>query len=132
MTLDVSGRALKVEREAAGVAWFSFEELCARPLGAADYLEIAERFHTVLLENIPRLSPSNREEAARFRTLIDALYEAKVKLVASAEAQPQDLYPAGDQSFEFERTASRLMELRSEAYLALPRRDAEWKSGIVE
>ncbi len=132
MTLDVGGRALKVEREAAGVAWFSFEELCARPLGAADYLEIAERFHTVLLEKIPRLTPSNREEAARFRTLIDALYEAKVKLVASAETQPQDLYPAGDQSFEFERTASRLMEMRSEAYLALPRRDAEWKSGIVE
>jgi cell division protein ZapE len=73
-----------------------------------------------------------REEAARFRTLIDALYEAKVKLVASADAQPLTLYPAGDQSFEFERTASRLMEMRSEAYLALPRRDAEWKSGIVD
>jgi cell division protein ZapE len=132
VTLDVGGRALKVEREAAGVARFSFEELCARPLGAADYLEIAERFHTVLLENIPKLSPSMREEAARFRTLIDALYEAKVKLVASADAQPQTLYPAGDQSFEFERTASRLMEMRSESYLALPRRDAEWKSGIVD
>jgi cell division protein ZapE len=132
VTLDVAGRALRVEREAAGVARFSFEELCARPLGAADYLEIAERFHTVLLENIPRLNPSNREEAARFRILIDALYEAKVKLVASAEAEPASLYPAGDQSFEFERTASRLMEMRSEAYLALPRRDAEWKQGIVD
>jgi cell division protein ZapE len=132
VTLDVGGRELRVERQAAGVARFSFEELCARPLGAADYLEIAERFHTVLLENIPRLSPAKREEAARFRTLIDALYEAKVKLVASAEAQPQELYPAGDQSFEFERTASRLIEMRSEAYLGLPRRDAEWKSGIVE
>lgn len=130
--LDVGGRALKVEREAAGVARFSFAELCARPLGAADYLEIAERFHTVLLENVPRLSPSMREEAARFRTLIDALYEAKVKLVASADAQPQALYPEGDQSFEFERTASRLMEMRGEAYLALPRRDAEWKSGLVD
>ncbi|MFZ2029844.1 MAG: cell division protein ZapE [Vitreimonas sp.] len=129
-TLDVNGRDLKVEREAAGVARFSFEELCARPLGAADYLEIAEYFHTVLLENIPKLTPANREEAARFRTLIDALYEAKVKLVASADAQPADLYPAGDQSFEFERTASRLMEMRSEAYLALPRRDAEWRSGV--
>lgn len=132
VTLDVGGRALRVEREAAGVARLTFEELCARPLGAADYLELAERFHTVLLENIPALSPSMREEAARFRTLIDALYEAKVKLVATAEAEPQNLYPAGDQSFEFERTASRLMEMRSEAYLALPRRDAEWKSGIVE
>lgn len=132
LTLDVSGRALRVEREAAGVARFSFAELCARPLGAADYIEIAERFHTVFLENIPQLSPSMREEAARFRVLIDALYEAKVKLIASADAQPAALYPAGDQSFEFERTASRLMEMRSEAYLALPRRDAEWKSGIIE
>lgn len=132
VTLNVSGRELKVEREAAGVARFGFEELCARPLGTADYLEIAERFHTVLLEDIPKLSPSKREEAARFRTLVDALYEAKVKLVASAEAEPQTLYPEGDQSFEFERTASRLMEMRSEAYLALPRRDAEWKSGIVD
>jgi cell division protein ZapE len=132
MTLDVGGRALRVEREATGVARFSFEELCARPLGPADYLEIAERFHTVLLEHIPKLTPSMREEAARFRTLIDALYEAKVKLVASAEAEPQALYASGDQSFEFERTASRLMEMRSESYLALPRRDAEWKQGIVE
>jgi cell division protein ZapE len=132
VALDVGGRTLMVEREAAGVARFSFDELCARPLGAADYLEIAERFHTVLLENIPRLNPSMREEAARFRTLIDALYEAKAKLVASADAEPQNLYPAGDHSFEFERTASRLMEMRSEAYLALPRRDAEWKSGLVD
>jgi cell division protein ZapE len=132
LTLDVGGRALKVEREAAGVARFSFAELCQRPLGASDYIEIAERFHTVLIENIPKLIASMREEAARFRILIDALYEAKVKLVASADAPPGELYPAGDQSFEFERTASRLMEMRSEAYLALPRRDAEWKSGIVQ
>jgi cell division protein ZapE len=131
VSLDVNGRALAVEC-AAGVARFTFDELCARPLGAADYLEIAERFHTVMVEQIPRLSPAKREEAARFRTLIDALYEAKVKLVASADAQPAELYPAGDQSFEFERTASRLMEMRSEGYLALPRRDAEWKQGIVD
>ncbi len=132
VTLDVGGRALRVQREAAGVARFSFEELCARPLGVGDFLEIAERFHTVLLENVPKLSPAMREEAARFRILIDALYEAKVKLIASAETEPAYLYPAGDQSFEFERTASRLMEMRSEAYLALPRRDTEWKQGIVD
>lgn len=132
LCLDVQGRALAVERAAAGVARFSFAELCARPLGPADYLEIAERFHTVLLENIPRLTPSMREEAARFRTLIDALYEAKTKLIASADAEPHALYPAGDQSFEFERTASRLMEMRSQSYLALPRRDAEWKKGVVD
>ncbi len=130
--LDVSGRALRVERQAAGVARFSFEELCARPLGAADYIEIAERFHTILLEDVPKLSPAQRDEAARFRLLIDALYEAKTKLVMSANAQPDALYPAGDQSFEFERTASRLMEMRSQDYLALPRRDAEWKKGIID
>lgn len=129
VTLDVGGRPLHVEREASGVARFTFDELCARPLGAADYLEIADRFHTVILESIPRLTPSMREEAARFRILIDALYEAKVKLVASADAEPADLYPSGDQSFEFERTASRLMEMRSQSYLALPRRDAEWRMG---
>ena len=131
VTLDVGGRALHVARQAAGVARMSFDELCARPLGAADYLELAERFHTVLLEHIPKLTPAMREEAARFRTLIDALYEAKTKLVASADAEPAALYPAGDQSFEFERTASRLMEMRSEAYLSQPRRDAEWKRGVV-
>lgn len=132
LVLDVQGHDLPVTREAAGVARFGFEELCAQARGAADYLEIAELFHTVLLENVPRLAPAKREEAARFRILIDALYEAKTKLVMSADAQPLELYPAGDQSFEFERTASRLMEMRSEAYLALPRRDAEWKRGIVE
>jgi cell division protein ZapE len=132
VTLDVRGRPLRVEREAAGVARFTFQELCERPLGAADYLEIAERFHTVLLEDIPRLTPFMRDEAARFRTLVDALYEAKAKLVASADAEPSELYVAGDQSFEFERTASRLIEMRSEDYLALPRRDAEWRRGVID
>jgi len=132
VTLDVQGRKLVVDRQAAGVARMSFAELCQRPLGAGDYLEIAERFHTVLIEDTPRLTPAMREEAARFRTLIDALYEAKTKLVMSAEAEPSGLYPAGDQSFEFERTASRLMEMRSHAYLGLARRDAEWRKGVVE
>ena len=132
VVLDVQGRKLHVERQAAGVARLTFDELCARPLGAADYLELAERFHTILLEGVPTLTPSLREEAARFRILVDALYEAKTKLVASADTQPGTLYPKGDQSFEFERTASRLLEMRSQAYLALPRRDAEWKQGIVE
>ena len=107
-----------MNREAAGVAWFSFEELCARPLGARDYLTLAANFHTVLLEDIPELGPENRNEAARFVALIDALYEAKVKLVASAAAEPDSLYPTGDGSFEFERTASRLFEMRSTEYLA--------------
>lgn len=132
VSLDVQGRNLSIDRAAAGCARVTFEELCARPLGAADYLEIAERFHTVILEHIPKLSPSMREEAARFRVLIDALYEAKTKLVASADALPEALYPAGDQSFEFERTVSRLMEMRSEAYLALPRRDRDFRDAIVD
>ncbi|HWA01375.1 MAG TPA: cell division protein ZapE [Caulobacterales bacterium] len=131
VTLDVQGRALHIARQAAGVARLRFDELCARALGPADYLELAERFHTILLERIPKLTPAMREEAARFRILIDALYEAKTKLVASADAEPNQLYPQGDQSFEFERTASRLMEMRSQSYLAQPRRDAEWKRGII-
>lgn len=130
--LDVQGRVLVAPRHAAGVARFTFEELCARPLGAADYLEIAEHFHTVILEEVPKLTPSMREEAARFRILIDTLYEAKTKLIVTADAEPDRLYPAGDQSFEFERTVSRLMEMRSADYLAAPRRDAEWRRGVVD
>lgn len=123
--LEVQGRELHIHREAAGVARFSFEELCARPLGPADYLTIAANFHTVLLENVPRLQRDKRNEAKRFVTLIDALYEARTKLVMSADAQPRDLYPDGDGAFEFERTVSRLMEMRSEAYLAAERRTVE-------
>ena len=121
-TLTVKGRKLEVNREAAGVAWFSFEELCARPLGARDYLTLAANFHTILLDGIPELGPENRNEAARFVALIDALYEAKVKLVASAAAEPDSLYPTGDGSFEFERTSSRLFEMRSTDYLAEDRK----------
>ena len=123
--LTVKGRKLEVTREAAGVARFSFEELCARPLGPLDYLAIAATFHTLIIEGIPKLSADKRNEAARFVSLIDALYEAKVKLVASAEAEPDQLYPAGDGAFEFERTASRLFEMRSTDYLAAARREIE-------
>jgi len=121
--LEVQGRELVVEREVAGVARFGFKELCARALGAADYLAIAARFHTVLLDRVPQLSPDKRNEAKRFVTLIDALYEAKTKLVMSADAEPDDLYPSGDGAFEFERTASRLMEMRTHDYLAAGRID---------
>jgi len=117
-TITVQGRAVPVPREAAGVARFTFSDLCAQPLGAADYLALAAKFHTLLIENVPQLSPEKRNEAKRFVTLIDALYEAKTKLIMSAATDPDDLYPAGDGAFEFERTASRLMEMRSEAYLA--------------
>ncbi|MEO1659418.1 MAG: cell division protein ZapE [Pseudomonadota bacterium] len=117
-TLTVKGRKLQVTREAAGVARFSFEELCAKPLWAEDYRAIAATFHTVLLDNIPELSPAKRNEAARFVTLIDTFYEAKVKLIASAQTEPEQLYPSGDGSFEFQRTVSRLHEMRSIEYMA--------------
>jgi cell division protein ZapE len=113
------GRFLHVPKSLKGVAVFSFARLCRQPLGAADYLAIARHYHTVLIVGIPKLGPENRNEAIRFIHLIDALYEQKVKLVAAADAQPDQLYPAGDSSFEFERTASRLMEMQSAAYLAL-------------
>ncbi|WP_348762770.1 cell division protein ZapE [Hyphomonas atlantica] len=123
--LTVKGRKLEVHREAAGVARFTFEELCARPLGSRDYLAIAANFNTVILSGIPTLGPENRNEAARFVSLIDAFYEAKVKLVASAAAEPEELYPEGDGSFEFERTVSRLHEMRSTDYLAEKRIEIE-------
>jgi cell division protein ZapE len=118
VTLTVKGRKLDVSCEAAGVARFTFQELCARPLYSRDYLTIAANFHTIILSGIPLLGPENRNEAARFVALIDALYEAKIKLVASAAAEPEALYPEGDGAFEFERTSSRLHEMRSTDYLA--------------
>ena len=96
-----------------------FTDLCTANLGAADYLELARTFHTVFIDNIPILSPERRNEAIRFVNLIDALYEHKVKLLASAEADPTELYPLGDSAFEFRRTASRLYEMQSEDYFSL-------------
>ncbi len=113
------GRTLFVPKSLKGVAVFSFARLCRQPLGAADYLAIARRYHTVFLVGVPVMGPENRNEATRFTTLIDALYEHKVKLIAAADAAPAALYPAGDNSFEFERTVSRLIEMQSAEYLAL-------------
>ncbi|WP_150290879.1 cell division protein ZapE [Sphingobium estronivorans] len=113
------GRILHVPKSLKGVAVFSFKRLCAEARGAPDYLAIARRYHTVIIVGIPVLGPENRNEAARFVTLIDALYEYKVKLLASADAEPARLYPEGDGAFEFERTVSRLMEMQSDDYLAL-------------
>jgi cell division protein ZapE len=117
--IDVgAGRVMHVPKALKGVAVFSFKRLCVEARGAADYLAIARRFHTVMIVGIPILGPENRNEAARFVTLIDALYEYRVKLLASADAIPDALYPAGDGKFEFERTVSRLLEMQSEDYLA--------------
>lgn len=121
-TLDLAlggGRTLHVPKALKGVAVFSFKRLCAEARGASDYLAVARHFHTVIIVGIPRMGPENRNEAARFVTLIDALYEYKVKLLASAAAMPDALYVAGDGAFEFERTASRLAEMQSDDYLAL-------------
>ena len=112
------GRTLHVPKSLKGVAVFSFKRLCGEPRGAADYLAIARRYHTVILVGVPVMGPEKRNEAARFVTLIDALYEHKVKLLAAADAPPGELYEAGDGAFEFERTASRLIEMQSRDYLA--------------
>jgi cell division protein ZapE len=118
VTLTVKARPLVVPRAAKSVAWFGFADLCERPLAAVDYLAIAERFGALLVEGIPRLSRQRRDAARRFNILIDVLYEAKTLLVASAEVAPQEIYPAGDGSFEFARTVSRLIEMQSEDYIA--------------
>ena len=133
--LAVNGRMLRVPRAAMGTAWLSFRQLCGNALGAADYLKLAHEFHTILLEGIPVMDHERRNEAKRFITLIDTLYDRAVKLVASAEAEPGALYraSAGFEAQEFARTASRLIEMRSLSYLALPhgRRRLEIE-GIVE
>ena len=117
--LDVGGgRTIHVPKSLKGVAVFSFKRLCGEPRGAADYLAIARRYHTVIIVGIPVMGAEMRNEAARFVTLIDALYEHKVKLLAGADAEPARLYSHGDGSFEFQRTVSRLEEMRSAEYLA--------------
>ncbi|WP_119679253.1 cell division protein ZapE [Indioceanicola profundi] len=115
--LTVQGRRVEVPRAARGVAWFHYDALCGQPLGPADYLSIATHFHTVILDGIPRLTAEQRNEAKRFMTLIDALYEHKVKLIAAADAAPEHLHSEGQHAFEFQRTVSRLMEMQAEDYL---------------
>lgn len=118
VTLNVQGRTLEVSDAAAGVGRVTFEQLCAQPLGSADYLAIAETFNTLIISGIPEMGPEKRNEAKRFTTLIDALYEHKVNLICSAEAGAADLYPDGHGAFEFSRTVSRLMEMQSPDYMA--------------
>ena len=118
LTLDVKGRKLPVPQASMGVARFSFADLCEHPLGSLDYLALAHKFHTILIDGVPVLQPAQRDVARRFVNLIDTLYDSRVGLVVSAAAEPSGLYPAGDVHFLFERTVSRLIEMRSEAYLA--------------
>jgi cell division protein ZapE len=137
--LALKGRAVHVPRAFMGVARFSFHDLCEQPLAAADYLRIARDYHTVILDHVPAMTYDNRNAAKRFIILIDTLYDMNVKLIASAEAEPDALYRAdeGFEAQEFKRTASRLIEMRSQAYLARPHGAAHGQmsgasTGIVE
>jgi cell division protein ZapE len=139
MELPHLGRTIPVPKAGGGAARFTFDDLCLKPLGASDFLHIAQAFHTLVVENIPVIAASQRNEAKRFILLIDTLYDSSVKLMASAADEPDRLYlgTEGFENFEFHRTASRLIEMRSIAYLALPhgRRDSKASgstSGIVE
>jgi len=118
MALPIKGRSLVVPRAARRVAWFGFAELCEKPLAAVDYLAIADRFAAVIVEGIPRLGIADRDAARRFNILIDTLYEACTLLIASAAVPPEEIYTAGDGTFEFERTVSRLIEMQSADYIA--------------
>jgi cell division protein ZapE len=119
-SLLVMGRKLQLARAATGVVRCTFDELCATPLGAGDYLALATHFHALVLDDIPRLSPDNHDEARRFINLIDSLYDHRVKLVASAAAAPDALYQRGEGAAAFERTASRLIEMQTPDYIRLP------------
>jgi cell division protein ZapE len=123
--LRTQGRDVEVPRAAPGVAMAHYVDWCAKPMGAADFLCIADHFHTVILAEIPRMGPENRDKAARFVTMIDAFYERKVKFICSAAAWPDKLYVEGDGAFEFQRTVSRLMEMQSPEYLALDHIEAQ-------
>jgi cell division protein ZapE len=137
--LEIKGRIIRVPRAVDGVARISFHELCEQPLGASDYLKIASEFHTLIIDHIPVMGFAERNAAKRFIILIDTLYDHGVKVIASAAAEPGKLYRAdtGFEVLEFPRTVSRLIEMRSQSYLALPhgRRDARTANsvtGIVE
>jgi cell division protein ZapE len=120
--LDVEGRILQYRHRAGGVVWFDFDVLCGGPRSQLDYLDLAKRFHTVILSNVPVLSARQANEARRFTWLVDVFYDAKVKLVVSAAAPPEQLYTEGVFANEFARTASRLIEMQSREYLAEQRR----------
>ncbi|HXM83888.1 MAG TPA: cell division protein ZapE [Burkholderiales bacterium] len=120
--LDVEGRAIAYRRRAGGLVWFDFEVLCGGPRSYSDYVDLAKRFHTVILSGVAKMSSRNADAARRFTWLIDVFYDERVKLIVSAEAQPEELYPEGVNSAEFARAASRLHEMQSADYLQSERR----------
>ena len=117
--LRTQGRDVEIPRAAPGVAMAHYLDWCAKPMGAADFICIAENFHTVIVADIPRMGPDSHDKAVRFITMIDEFYEKKVKFICSAATAPSGLYTEGDGAFEFQRTVSRLMEMQSPEYLAL-------------
>jgi cell division protein ZapE len=123
--LHIEAREIKSRRRAGGVVWFDFRALCGGPRSQNDYLEIATQFHTVLLSNVPMMPPRLASEARRFTWLIDVLYDRRVKLILSAEVQPEALYTEGPLSHEFPRTISRLHEMQSSEFLALEHRTVD-------
>ncbi len=122
--LMVEGRQIRARRRAGGVVWFDFNVLCGGPRSQNDYLELAARFHTLLLSNVPQMSAGHASEARRFTWLVDVLYDHRVKLLLSAAVPPESLYTAGPMAGEFERAVSRLLEMQSAQYLEAPRRAA--------
>jgi cell division protein ZapE len=119
--LDVEGRRIPYRKRAGGLVWFEFSQLCEGPRSYADYVDLARRFHTVILSDVPKMSPRNADAARRFTWLVDVFYDDRVKLVISAEAQPDDLFTEGGDAktaaAEFQRTASRLTEMQNAEYL---------------
>ena len=123
--LHIEHRELHARRRAGGVVWFDFKQLCGGPRSQNDYLELATQFHTLLLSGVPQMSPRLASEARRFTWLVDVLYDRRVKLIVSAEVEPELLYTEGPLSHEFPRTVSRLREMQSAEFLALARRDVD-------
>ena len=123
--LHIEHRELRSRRRAGGVVWFDFKELCGGPRSQNDYLELATQFHTLLLSGVPAMSPRMASEARRFTWLVDVLYDRRVKLILSAECEPELLYTEGPLAHEFPRTVSRLREMQSAEFLALARRDVD-------
>jgi cell division protein ZapE len=123
--LHIEHREIRARRRAGGVVWFDFKELCGGPRSQNDYLELATQFHTLLLSGVPAMSPRMASEARRFTWLVDVLYDRRVKLILSAEVEPEGLYTEGPLAHEFPRTVSRLREMQSAEFLALARRDVD-------
>src|SRR5687768_4043471 len=127
--LDVDGRMIAYRKRAGGLVWFDFQALCGGARSYADYVDLSRRFHTVMLSGVPRMSAKHSDAARRFTWLVDVLYDDRVKLIVSAQAPPEALFPEGDNSAEFQRTVSRLHEMQSTAYLQSERRSSSGQSG---